>query len=128
MKKLVYLLLALTLFGCKPKSKEPVKKKSAAELRSEYLKKALESDEYKNAFMNIKRVNDSLDLFKKRPIDTTAVIYEYNTTIATATGQVKNISQVVKEMKKDTAYLKAAQLKVAADLALADSTNMKVKN
>jgi hypothetical protein len=127
MKKLLYLLLALTLLSCKPKSNEPIKKKSADERRSEYLQKALKSDEYKNAYMNIQRVKDGLDSVKKGSLNPIVVIFEYNNSIATPTSQVNTISQVEKEMKKDTAYLKAVQLKVAADMALSDSTNINSK-
>jgi hypothetical protein len=125
MKKLFYLLLALTLLSCKPKSNEPIK--TEAERRSEYLQKALESDSYKNEYMNIQRVKDGLDSVKKGSLDPKVVIFEYNNSIATPTSQVTTISQVEKEMKKDTAYLKAVQLKVAADLASSDSINMNSK-
>ena len=125
MKKLLYPLLAVALLSCHSKSKEPVKQKSEAELRSEYLQKALKSDTYKDAYMNVQRVRDSLALLKKGPIDTNAVIYEYNTMVATPATQVKYLSQVIKEMKKDTAYLKSVQLKVAADSAMKDKQNIK---
>ncbi len=127
MKKLLYLLLTLTLFSCNSKSNKPIKAKSEAELKSEYLQKALESDTYKNAFTNIKRVKDFLDSVKKGSLDSNAVIFVYNNSIATPTAQVKTVSQVKKEMKKDTAYLKAVQLKLAADLALADKKDIKFK-
>jgi hypothetical protein len=120
MKNLLYPLLILTLLSCGPKQK-PM---SAAELKAEYLKRALKSDEYKNAFMNVKRVNDALDSVKKGKLDTVVPIFEYNNSIATATAQVKTVAQVAEAMKKDTAYLKAVQLKAAADSALADKRNI----
>jgi hypothetical protein len=125
MKKLLYPLLILALFACKPKTSEPVKVKSAAELKAEYLQKALASDEYKNAYMNINRVKSMLDSAKKRPKDSIAAIFVYNNSIATATNQAHTVAQVNEGMKKDTAYLKAVQLKVAADLTSADSAKMK---
>jgi glycyl-tRNA synthetase beta subunit len=119
MKKLLYPLLALALLACKQKPHEPVKTK--AELRAEYLKRALESDEYKNAYQNVKRVHSILDSVKKGSMDSVAAIFVYNNSIATAAGEVHTVAQVKEGMKKDTAYLKAVQLKVADDLALADS-------
>jgi hypothetical protein len=119
MKKLLYLLLMLSLLSCNFKTK------SETELRSEYLKKALESDTYKNAFMNVKRVKDGLDSVKQGVLKPNVVIFEYNNSIGTSTGQVDNIAQVEKAMKKDTDYLKSVQLKVAADLALADKKDIK---
>jgi hypothetical protein len=120
MKKLLYPLLMLTLLSCGPKQK-PM---SAAELKAGYLQSALKSDAYKNAFMNVKRVNDALDSVKKGKLDTVVPIFEYNNSIATATAQVKTIAQVTEAMKKDTAYLKSVQLKAAADSALADKRNI----
>jgi hypothetical protein len=125
MKKLLYPLLILAVFGCKPKTSVPVKVKSAAELKAEYLQKALASDEYKNAYMNINRVKGLLDSAKENPRDTVAAIFVYNNSIATANKQTHTVAQVKEGMKNDTAYLKAVQLKVAADLATADSAKMK---
>ena len=58
-------------------------------------------------------------------MDSTAVIFVYNNSIATPTAQVKTVAQVKEGMKNDTAFLKAAQLKAARDLASADSAKMK---
>jgi hypothetical protein len=121
MKKLLYLLLALALFSCKPKSHESVKQKTQAE----YLQDALRSDTYKNAYLNLQMVRQGLDSVKKGVLKPDVVIFEYNNSIATPTSQVKTIAQVEEGMKKDTAYLKAVQLKVAADLASSDSAKMK---
>jgi len=122
MKKLLYPLLILALLSCGPKQK-PM---SAAELKAAYLQSALKSDAYKNAFMNVKRVNDALDSVKKGKLDTVVPIFEYNNSIATATATApaKTIAQVTEAMKKDTAYLKSVQLKAAADSALADKRNI----
>ena len=125
MKKLLYPLLILAVFACKPKTSAPVKVKSAAELKAEYLQKALASDEYKNAYMNLNRVKSFLDSAKIKPEDTIAAIFVYNNSIATANKQTHTVAQVKEGLKSDTAYLKAVQLKVAADLATADSVKMK---
>jgi hypothetical protein len=85
--------------------------------KTDYLQRALKSDTYKIVLANVKRVKDSLDSVKKRPVDTNAVIYEYNATVATSTGQVKTMSQVEEKMKKDTDFLKSVQMKIAAELA-----------
>ena len=77
MNKLLYPLLVLTLFSCGPKQK-PL---TEAELKAEYLKRALNSNAYKNAFQNVKRVNDFLDSVKKGKRDTNIVIYIYNNSI-----------------------------------------------
>ena len=103
MKKLLYPTLILALFACKPKPSTPVK--SAAELRAEYLQKALASDEYKNAYMNLNRVKSYLDSAKKNPKDSVAAIFVYNNSIATAANQVHTVAQVKEGMKMDTAYL-----------------------
>ena len=125
MKKLLYPLLLLpmaigTLISCGPKQKPMTE----AGLKTKYLKRALNSYAYINAFKNVKRVNDGLDSIKKGKMDTNIVIYEYNTTIATATAQVKTVAQVADGMKNDTAYLKAVQLQAAADSASADKRNI----
>jgi hypothetical protein len=125
MKKLLYPLLLLpiaigTLLSCGSKQKP----KSEAELKAIYLQNALKSDAYKNAFMNVKRVNDALDSVKKEKLDTIVPIFEYNNSIATTTAQLKTVAQVAEAMKNDTAYLKAVQLKAAADSALADKRNI----
>ncbi len=121
MKKLLYLLPAIALMACHPKSNEPVKKKSAAEVKTEYLQKALKSDSYKNASQNFQRVRDIMDSVKKGNLDSNAIIFVYNNSIATPATQVKTVAQVKEGMKKDTAYLKEVQLKAAAELASADS-------
>lgn len=121
MKKLLYLMPAIVLLSCHPKSSEPVKQKTEAEVKSEYLQKALKSDSYKNASQNFQRVRDIMDSVKKGKYDTTAILFVYNNSIATPATQVKTIAQVKEGMKKDTAYLKAVQLKTAAELASADS-------
>jgi len=82
---------------------------------------ALKSDEYKNASMNIQRVKNILDSVKKGKLDTIAAIFVYNNSIATPATQVKTVAQVEEGMKNDTVFLKAAQLKAAAELASADS-------
>ena len=110
MRRPLYLLLVLSLLSCQ-------KQKSKAE----YMQDALKSDRYKNASMNIRRVKDILDSVKKGKLDTTAAIFVYNNSIATPSTQVKTVAQVEEGMKNDTALLKAAQLKAAAELASADS-------
>lgn len=127
MKKLLYPMLVLALFACKPKPSAPVKVKSAAELRAEYLKKALASDEYKNATMNVNRVKGFIDSAKKRPKDSMIAIFIYNNSIATAANQVHTMARVKEAMKNDTTYLKTVQLRVADMLAVADSEKMKSK-
>jgi hypothetical protein len=127
MKKLPHYLLVLALLSCHPKSNQPAKKMSAAELKSEYLKKALQSDSYKNASGNIQRVKDVLDSVKKGSLDSNAAIFVFNNSIATPATQVKTIAQVKEGIKNDSAYLKAAQLKAAADLAHEDSLS-KIKH
>jgi hypothetical protein len=107
MKKLFYLLPLLALFSCKQKNPS----------KSDYMHRALESDDYKIVRSNIKRVKDSLELLKKRPIDTNAVIYEYNTIIPTSKMEVKTMSQVENGMKKDTDFLKSAQTYIADKMA-----------
>lgn len=120
MNKLLYSLLALTLLACGSKQR-PM---SEAELKADYLQKALKSDTYKNAVMNVKRVEDALDSVKKGKMDTNIVIYEYNNSIATAMAQVKKVAQVAEAMKNDIAYLKSVQLHAATELALADKQNI----
>lgn len=111
MKKSLYLLLTLALFSCKSKPHEP----------EEYMHKALLSDEYKNAYMNFNRVRSGIDSVKKGTVDSNNVIFIYNNSIASPTAQVKTMAQVEQEIKKDTGYLKAVQLKVANDMATAAS-------
>jgi hypothetical protein len=98
MKKLLYPLLALALLSCKQKNHGPVKTKSKAEVRAEYLQKALESDTYKNAYQNVKRVNSILDSVNKGSMDSTAAIFVYNNSIATAAGEVHSVAQVKEGM------------------------------
>ena len=126
MKRLLYPLLIVSLLSCgrnadKSKAKNPDTLKSQAQ----YLQDALKTDEYKNAYMNIQRVKDMMDSVKKGSIDSTAVIFVYNNSIATPTSQVKTVAQVKEGMKNDTAFLKAAQLKAANKLASADSAKIK---
>jgi hypothetical protein len=107
MKKLFYPVLLFALLSCKQKNPD----------KSDYLHRALESDDYKIVLSNIKRVKDSLDLLKTRPIDTNAVIYEYNTIIPSSKMEVKTMSQVENGMKKDTDFLKSAQTYIANKMA-----------
>ncbi|HTD42194.1 MAG TPA: hypothetical protein VK671_16305 [Mucilaginibacter sp.] len=127
MKKILYLLLPLALLACKQKSNEPVKEKSPAELRTEHLQKAIKSDSYKNASKTFQLVRAILDSVKKGSMDSNAAIFVYNNSIAGPKDQVKTIAEVEKGLKQDTAYLKAVQLKVAADLAAEDSLS-KIKH
>ncbi len=117
MKYFICLLMPLALFSCKQKSG----KKSAAEQQALYMKRALASDTYKDAYMNVQRVNQALDSIKKGVLDSNVAIYEYNNSIVDRTSQVKTLAQVEKAMKNDTAYLKATLSKIAHDMALADS-------
>ena len=121
MKKLLYPLLILSFLSCNQHSKEDKQPKTKAE----YLQAALKSDEYKNASHNIQRVKDLLDSVKKGSMDSIAPIFVYNNSIAAQTAQVKTIAQVEEGMKNDTAFLKAAQLKAAADMEAADSVKNK---
>jgi len=123
MKKLLYIAIAIALLSCHSKNNEPVKKKSDAELRSEYLQKALKNDSYKNASRSFQLVRALLDSFKKGRMDSTAVIFVYNNSIATPATQIKTVADVEKGLKKDTSYLKSVQLKVATDMASEDSIN-----
>ena len=107
MKKLFYPLIFLAFYSCR--------EKPASE--ADYMQRALKSDTYKVVLSNVKRVKDSLALIKNRPIDTNAVIYEYNTILPNSPIQVTTISQVEEEMKKDTELLKSVQVKIAAQLA-----------
>ncbi|MGZ3751959.1 MAG: hypothetical protein ACXVB0_14080 [Mucilaginibacter sp.] len=114
MRKLLYLVLTLTALSCNSKNK------SEPKTRADYLKLALTSDAYKNASGSIQMVHSMLDSVKKGKMDTAAVLFVYNNSIATATAQVKTVAEVASAMQKDTAYLKAVQLKAADDLELAD--------
>ena len=128
MKRLLYPLLMLSLLSCGQNSdKIKTQKSDTLKSKAQYLRDALKTDEYKNAYMNIQRVKDILDSVKKGSMDSTAVIFVYNNSIATPTTQVKTVAQVKEGMKNDTAFLKAAQLKAANDLALADSAKMKAR-
>lgn len=121
MKRSLYPLLLLALFSCS----QNAEKSQATNTKPDYQQKALKSDEYKNASQNFQRVRDILDSVKKGSLDTTAAIFVYNNSIATPSTQVKTIAQVEEGMKKDTAYLKAVQAKVATDMAKADSAKNK---
>ena len=121
MKKLLYPLLILSLLSCNQHSKEDKQPTTKAE----YLQAALKSDGYKNASGSIERVKAMLDSVKKGSLDSNAAIFVYNNSIATQTAQAKTVAQVEEGMKKDTAYLKAAQLKAAADMEKADSVKNK---
>jgi len=121
MKKLLYVLPAIGLFSCHPKNNEPVKEKSAAELHTEYLQKALKSDDYKNATKTLQMVRALLDSFKKGKVDSSYAMFVYNNSIATPSTQLKTVPQLEAALKKDTAYLKETQLKAAAELASQDS-------
>ena len=121
MRRLLYPLLVLLLFSCNQNSKEPKQPKTKAE----YLQAALKSDGYKNASGSIQRVKDVLDSVKKGSMDSIAVIFVYNNSIAPQTAQAKTVADVEEGMKNDTAFLKAAQLKAAADMEAADSVKNK---
>ncbi|MBS1522386.1 MAG: hypothetical protein JST50_15405 [Bacteroidetes bacterium] len=121
MKRSLYLLLIPLLFSCN----QNAEKSKAPKSRADYLRNALQSDEYKNASKNVQRVKDILDSVKKGTMDTMAAIFVYNNSIATPTTQVKTVAEVKEGMKKDTAFLKSVQLKAANELASADSAKIK---
>jgi hypothetical protein len=114
MKHLLYSLILLSLFSCK---------QSETERRADYKKKALESDSYKDAVMNLKRVKDVLDSVKERKWDSKIAVFVYNNSIADQQHQVQTIEEVEKGMKNDTAYLKATLLRITNQMAAADSAN-----
>jgi hypothetical protein len=126
MKSSLYLLLLVSLLSCKHGSdtKTP---KSKAEIQAAYLRKALATDDYKNAAMNVERINKDLDSVKKGTLKPVVVIFIFNNSLGNTMGQVDSVSQVEEKMKKDTDYLRSVQLKAAADLARADSAKMKSK-
>ena len=113
MKHLLYLLMPLTLFSCK----------SETERRADYKKKALASDSYKDAYMNVKREHDVIDSVKKRKWDPRIAVFMYNNSIADQKHQVKTLAEVEEAMKNDTAYLKAALVRITNQMASADSAN-----
>lgn len=123
MNKLLYFLPALILLSCHPKSNKSVKKKTPAELHTEYLQKALKSDNYKNEAATFQMVRSLLDSFKKGKRDSNQAIFVYNNSIATPATQIKTIAQLERELKKDTTYLKTIQLKSANEMASSDSLN-----
>jgi hypothetical protein len=110
MKKIICPFILIALFSCK--SKEPSE--------ADFMQRAIQSNDYKVVAANFQRVKDSLDLIKKKPIDTAAVIYEYNTIAGSSTIQATTMAQVIKEMNemdKDTSFLKSVQTHLAAKLA-----------
>ena len=126
MKRLFYPLLALSLFSCGQNTeKSKAQKADTLKSKAQYLQDALKTDEYKNAYNNVQRVKAFLDSVKKGSMDSTAAIFVYNNSIAAPTAQVKTVAQVKEGMKNDTGFLKATQLKAAAELASADSAKMK---
>jgi hypothetical protein len=126
MKRLFYPLLALSLFSCGQNAdKSKAVKADTLKSKAQYLHDALKTDEYKNASANIQRVKDIMDSVKKGSMDSTALIFVYNNSIATPTTQVKTVAQVKEGMRNDTDFLKAAQLKAADALASTDSAKLK---
>ena len=98
------------LFSCKHKDPR----------ESDFMQKAVNGGDYKIVLFGFKAVQDSLQTFKKRPIDTNAVIYEYNTIAGSKTIQAKTIAQVIKQMDimiKDSSFLKNVQKNLADTLA-----------
>jgi hypothetical protein len=109
MKKIILLLLLFAAFSCK--QKEPT--------QADYIQRAIKGDDYKIVLSNFRTVQDSLDKMKQRPIDTSAVIFEYNNIIVNKTVQAKTMAKVVYEMNKmikDSSFLKNVQVHLADTL------------
>ena len=109
MKNFISPLLLFAMLSCK--QKEPSK--------SDFMQRALKSDDYKLVSTDLKMVNDSLELFKKKPIDTSAVIYIYNMIAGGRVTQAKNMNEVKREMdqlNKDSSFLKNVQRHLADTL------------
>jgi hypothetical protein len=105
MKKLFYLSPLLVLLSCREKTPST----------ADYMNRALLSDTYKIVQVNVKRVEDSLA--KKKPIDTNAVIFEYNSIGGMEKPEAKTIAQVKDVMKDETAFLKKIQVSLADKMA-----------
>jgi len=107
MKEIFYLLPLLALVSCREKTPS----------MADYMHRALLSDTYKIALVDVKRVKDSLALETKHPIDTTVVIYEYNMISGVRKTEAKTLAQVKDAMKNETEFLKSVQISLADKMA-----------
>jgi len=133
MKKPILFIAIISVFlSCNSKSQTTIKESkdtSAAAIQADYLQRAKESQEFKNAWIELQKVKINVGLAENKSVDTDRVVDEFNNSIGAVMGRVDNIAEVKEKLKKDTAYLKIIQLKIAANIALSDAAdaNSKIK-
>ena len=92
-------------------------------LQTDY-NKALQSDTYKNAWMDVQQIKEDVNLADSSLISKDGVINEFNNGVGQTMGQVKKLSQVKEKLKNiDSTYLKFVALKVSAQIALQKAAN-----
>jgi hypothetical protein len=131
-KPILFIAIISVLLSCNSKSQTAIKESkdtSAAAIQADYLQRAKESQEFKNAWIELQKVKINVGLAENKSVDTDRVVDEFNNSIGAVMGRVDNIAEVKEKLKKDTAYLKIIQLKIAANIALSDAAdaNSKIK-
>lgn len=97
---------------------------STASLKTEIYSEALQSEAYKNAWMEVQQLKENVRLADSSLLNRDDVIREFNSGIGRTMGVVKKISQVKEKLKNiDSTYLKFVALKVAAQIALQKAAN-----
>lgn len=128
----MFIAIISVFLSCNSKSQTTIKESkdtSAAAIQADYLQRAKESQEFKNAWIELQKVKINVGLAENKSVDTDRVVDEFNNSIGAVMGRVDNIAEVKEKLKKDTAYLKIIQLKIAANIALSDAAdaNSKIK-
>jgi hypothetical protein len=95
------------------------KKLNQGQMAQEALKDSIAGSEYKKAQSEVNDLRINIDLAKKGMYDKKAVVDEYNKSIGSVAGQVKNLSQVEQGLIENAdAYIQMTLYKAAANLQL----------
>lgn len=87
--------------------------------------KALAGNDFKKAFTDVNQLRINIELAKQGFIDKKEVVDQYNKTIGTTTGIVKNLNEAEQNLNKNAnAYIKTTLFKAAANIALEEAARL----
>jgi len=133
LRQLAYILPGVGVAGLLAFATEPVMKflisldlfkakLTQLRLEQETYGRALASTDYASAVKNVAELKANIDLAKKGLLDKKEVVNQYNETLGSTTGYVKNLIEAEKALQRNgDAYIKITLLKAAAQLALEDA-------
>ncbi|MGM9478653.1 hypothetical protein ACS5PU_19675 [Pedobacter sp. GSP4] len=119
MKKLMLSLLICLCFQCVVKAQSS---KSEEQLRQEILLQAKKTQEYKDVYLQIRTLENNINLAKKGTINKTQLLNHYNNNLGRSMGRAKDFNRLSKLVtNKSKSFLQMRLYQIAAKIALEEA-------